>query len=123
MQEPTYFVLVALLEGPLHGYAIIQDVRELSRGRVRLAAGTLYAALDRLAGQGLVEAVREETVNGRARRYYALTQDGSTALQAEAERMERAARLVTERASRRATAPRAGAPAPSASRAPGVSPA
>ncbi len=117
MQEPTYFVLVALMEGPLHGYAIIQEVSRLSAGRVRPAAGTLYAALDRLSGEGLVEAVQEETVNGRARRYYALTDEGSAALRAEAERMERAARLVTERSSRRAAASRSGAPAP------GVSPA
>lgn len=116
MQEPTYYVLVSLLDGPLHGYAIIQEIRELSLGRVRLAAGTLYAALDRLAGEGMVRAVQEETVNGRARRYYALTEDGSTALRVEAERMERAAQLVTRRGSGRAAAPRA-MPAP------GVSPA
>ena len=53
MQEPTYFTLAALLEGPLHGYAIIARARELSDGQVRLTAGTLYGALDRLSGEGL----------------------------------------------------------------------
>jgi PadR family transcriptional regulator, regulatory protein PadR len=48
MREPTYFVLASLLDGPLHGYAIIQRSEELSGGRVRLATGTLYTALDRL---------------------------------------------------------------------------
>ena len=63
---------------------------------MRPAAGTLYAALDRLAGEGLVETVRQETVNGRARRYYALTREGATALRAEARRMARAADLVID---------------------------
>jgi DNA-binding PadR family transcriptional regulator len=48
----TYFVLAALLEGPLHGYAIMKRAEEMSGGRVRLATGTLYAALDRLTEQG-----------------------------------------------------------------------
>lgn len=39
MREPTYFVLAALLAGPLHGYAIIKRAGELSGGRVRLATG------------------------------------------------------------------------------------
>ena len=48
------------------------DVGQLSGGRVKLHAGTLYAALDRLASQGLVESEREEIVDGRLRRYYRL---------------------------------------------------
>ena len=60
MREPTYFVLASLLDGPLHGYAIIQRTGELSGGRVRLATGTLYAALDRLAAEGQVELVSED---------------------------------------------------------------
>jgi len=54
LREPSYFVLAALLDGPLHGYAVIKRVDELSAGRVRLAAGTLYAALDRLAAEELL---------------------------------------------------------------------
>ncbi len=42
MREPTYFVLAALLGGPLHGYVIIQRAGEPSGGRLRLATGTLY---------------------------------------------------------------------------------
>jgi PadR family transcriptional regulator PadR len=63
-------------------------------GRVRLATGTLYTALDRLAAEGHVELVREEIVNGRARRSYGLTPPGAGALRAEAARMAEAARLV-----------------------------
>jgi PadR family transcriptional regulator, regulatory protein PadR len=96
MREPTYFVLASLLDGPLHGYGIIQRAEQLSGGRVRLATGTLYTALDRLTGEGLVELVREEIVNGRARRSYGLTPPGAGALRAEASRMAEAARLVTD---------------------------
>jgi PadR family transcriptional regulator PadR len=96
MREPTYFVLASLLDGPLHGYAILRRTEELSGGRVRLATGTLYTALDRLTAEGYVELVREEIVNGRARRSYGLTSSGAGALRAEATRMAEAARLVTE---------------------------
>jgi PadR family transcriptional regulator, regulatory protein PadR len=95
MREPTYFVLASLLDGPLHGYGIIKRAEELSARRVRLATGTLYTALDRLTGEGYVKLVSEDTIAGRMRRTYGLTAAGLTALQAEAERMQRAARLVT----------------------------
>jgi len=79
MREPTYFVLAALQDGPLHGYAIIKKAEGLSHGRVRLATGTLYTALDRLADQGYVRLASEQIVSGRARRSYALTGAGSAA--------------------------------------------
>jgi len=96
MREPTYFILASLLDGPLHGYAIIQRTELLSGGRIKLATGTLYTALDRLTAEGHVELVREEIVNGRARRSYGLTPPGAGALRAEASRMAAAARLVTD---------------------------
>ena len=98
MREPTYFVLATLLAGPLHGYAIIKRTEELSNGRVRLATGTLYTALDRLTAEGYVRLVSEELVAGRVRRSYGLTDAGSAALRAEAQRMAEAARLVTGKA-------------------------
>ena len=91
-------MLAALLDGPLHGYGIIQRVRALSDERVVLAVGTLYSALDRLAEQGLVRIAREEVVSGRPRRSFELTQEGLDAVTAQAARMARAARIVTDRA-------------------------
>jgi PadR family transcriptional regulator PadR len=96
MREPTYFVLAGLLDGPLHGYGIIKRAAELSDGRVRLATGTLYTALDRLAAEGYVQLVGEEIVNGRARRTYDLTEAGTAALRAEADRMTKASQVVTQ---------------------------
>jgi PadR family transcriptional regulator, regulatory protein PadR len=113
MREPTYFVLAALQDGPLHGYAIIKRAEELSHGRVRLATGTLYTALDRLSAEGYVRLVSEEIVSGRVRRSYGLTDTGAAALRAEATRMADAASLVIRarpatRASRGQGAGRAG---------------
>ncbi|MEA2171766.1 MAG: hypothetical protein QOF76_5066 [Solirubrobacteraceae bacterium] len=94
LREPTYFVLAALLDGPLHGYGVAQRAAEMSGGRVRLAAGTLYGAFDRLSSEGLLEADREEVVEGRRRRYYRLTDDGRDRLREEAARMHEAAAIV-----------------------------
>ncbi len=84
IREPTWLVLTALAGGRLHGYGIIRQVESLSDGRLRLRAGTLYATLDRLHGDGLVAVDGEEVVNGRLRRYYVLTALGSVTLAAEA---------------------------------------
>jgi len=115
MREPTYYVLASLLDGPLHGYAIIKRSEELSSGRVRLATGTLYTALDRLTAEGYVRLVSEEIVSGRVRRSYGLTDPGAAALRAEAARMAEAARIVTggtpARVSRRARPGRVTSPA------------
>ncbi|MCP2354244.1 DNA-binding PadR family transcriptional regulator [Nonomuraea thailandensis] len=97
MQEPTFLILTALAAGPQHGYGIITDVLRISGERVRLRAGTLYAALDRLEGEGLVETEREEVVDGRARRYYRLTPPGAERLAAETEQLRRNVETATAR--------------------------
>jgi DNA-binding PadR family transcriptional regulator len=86
MQEATFLILTALAASSQHGYGIISDVARISDGRVRLRAGTLYSALDRLRIDGLVSVDREEIVENRLRRYYRLTPEGSTQLAAEAAR-------------------------------------
>ncbi|MEU7901245.1 PadR family transcriptional regulator [Actinoplanes sp. NPDC049118] len=87
MREPTFWILTVLASAPHHGYGLIREAARLSDDRVRLQAGTLYAALDRLGAEGLVELDREEIVDGRARRYYRLTDRGAAALDAEAARL------------------------------------
>jgi DNA-binding PadR family transcriptional regulator len=88
MQEATFLILTALAAGSQHGYGIITDVQELSDGRVRLRAGTLYTALDRLRADELIAVDREEVVESRLRRYYRLTPKGSQLLAAEAARLQ-----------------------------------
>jgi PadR family transcriptional regulator PadR len=87
MREPTFWILTALASHPLHGYGVLQEVARLSDGQMKLQAGTLYAALDRLAAEGLVEPDRDEIVEGRTRRYYRLTDQGAAALDVETERL------------------------------------
>jgi DNA-binding PadR family transcriptional regulator len=97
MREPTFLILTALAGAPRHGYGILQEVAELSGGRVGLLTGTLYTALDRLTAEGLVEPDREEIVDGRARRYYRLTSAGLTALTAETARLRELATAAEHR--------------------------
>ena len=90
MREPTFYVLLSLLGGPLHGYAIARRAGELSDGRIRITAGTLYGALDRLVEQALVVVDGEELVNGRRRRYYRISETGLQAALSEVDRMRSA---------------------------------
>ena len=87
MQEPTFLIMTALAAGAQHGYGIMADAMRISDGRVRLRAGTLYAALDRLKADGLVTSDRDEIVDGRLRRYYRITDEGTEQLAAEVRRM------------------------------------
>jgi DNA-binding PadR family transcriptional regulator len=97
MQEATFLILTALAAGSQHGYGIITDVQTISAGRVQLKAGTLYAALDRLRADKLIEVDREEIVDSRLRRYYRLTPEGGELLVAEAARMRANARVAMSR--------------------------
>jgi PadR family transcriptional regulator, regulatory protein PadR len=97
MREPTYLAMVALAGEPRHGYGIIQEVRRLSKGRTQLRAGTLYALLDRLEGDGLVKVQGEEIVEGRLRRYYELTKDGTAILADESVRRSAISREALRR--------------------------
>ncbi|MFC0097961.1 PadR family transcriptional regulator [Micromonospora marina] len=106
LQEPTFLILTALAEGPMHGYGLILEVTELSQGRLSLRPGTLYGSLDRLADDGLVTVDRNEIVDGRARKYYRLTDEGARLLRTETDRMRRAVEAATSRlAGRGATQP------------------
>ena len=86
VREPTFLVLAALAGGQKHGYAIIQEVEALSGGHTVLRPGSLYTTLDRLAHEGYIEAAGEEVVEGRLRRYYRLSTQGTRLLAAESER-------------------------------------
>jgi PadR family transcriptional regulator PadR len=97
MQEASFLILTALAGGSQHGYGILTDVAQISDGRVQLKAGTLYAALDRLTQEGLVQPDRDEIVDNRLRRYYRITQDGAERLAEEAERLRANARVALRR--------------------------
>ncbi|MFB9902604.1 PadR family transcriptional regulator [Allokutzneria oryzae] len=97
MNEQTFLVLTVLADEPLHGYAIVRAVGEMTEERVRLRVGTLYGVLDRLVAGGLVEHDRDEVHQGRLRRYYRLTNAGAQALHAEVARLNSNVRAATAR--------------------------
>jgi DNA-binding PadR family transcriptional regulator len=75
-------LLAALEDGPRHGYAVKEALREGSGGRFDLPTGTIYPALHRLEHAGLIDG-SWSTVDGRRRRTYRLTADGSRLLHAD----------------------------------------
>jgi PadR family transcriptional regulator, regulatory protein PadR len=77
-------LLAAIARRPLHGYAIVEAIRERSGGELDLAEGTVYPALYRLEGAGLL-ASSWKTVGGRRRRIYRLTRRGRVRLERERE--------------------------------------
>jgi len=93
----TFWILTALAGRRRHGYDILRETIDASGGRVTLRVATLYAALERLEREGLVAPDGEEIVNGRARRYYALTDRGTMSLTAEVEALETQARVARAR--------------------------
>lgn len=85
----AFEILLALAEGPRHGYAILQDVEARTEGRVSLHPGTLYRALARMTEDGLLEESEEADSEDGRRRYYRVTGLGRRVAAAEAERLER----------------------------------
>ncbi len=84
LTETTYYILLALRESG-HGYAIMQKVEELSGGKVRIAAGTMYGALENLTKQKLIEVIPSEDPR---RKVYRITEEGRTVLSMEVERLK-----------------------------------
>jgi DNA-binding PadR family transcriptional regulator len=82
MSETMFYVLLSLRE-PQHGYAIMQYVKQLTKGRITIGAGTVYSSLGKLEGDGLIKAVREE----ERRKIYIITPVGRDILREEAERI------------------------------------
>jgi DNA-binding PadR family transcriptional regulator len=93
----SYAILSSLIDQPRHGYAMLKQMEALFPSSKLPAVATMYAALERLELEGLVEVVSEEIVDGRARRTFALTDAGRSGLAAEAERMAAAASIVKKK--------------------------
>jgi DNA-binding PadR family transcriptional regulator len=96
LTEPVFLILTGLADQPRHGYALIQDIEQLSSGRVILSTGTLYGALRRLLEQGWIERFEQEDTS-REKQAYRLTREGRRQLQAEVERMRQVTRLAAAR--------------------------
>ena len=83
LTESTFYILLTLQE-PLHGYAVMQTVREISQGTVEIGPGTLYGAFTNLEKEGLIVMVSEEN----RRKSYTLTPKGQRVLLAQIESLQ-----------------------------------
>ena len=84
LTEAVYYILLSLVT-PRHGYGIMQEAERMSSGRVKLAAGTLYGAINGLLDRGWIKAV--PGAEDSRRKEYALTDKGKEALESELERL------------------------------------
>ena len=91
-------IVLALLDGELHGYAVMQRVAELSDGSVKMGPGTLYGTLNRLVDDGLVVETtdRVDRAESERRRYYELSANGRSVALGELARL----RTLVDRVSR-----------------------
>ncbi|HSG45412.1 MAG TPA: helix-turn-helix transcriptional regulator [Anaerolineales bacterium] len=91
LTESTFYILLSLAPGRKHGYAIMKDVKELSRERVSLSTSTLYTAVGRLLDQELIERLSDDDQDsgpGLPRKSYILTELGRWVLEAESARLQ-----------------------------------
>ncbi len=84
----AFLILFALADGDKHGYAIMQEARELSSGSFQMGPATLYTTIQRLLESGWIKEISGPKDADSRRRYYRLTGDGDKLLRAELARME-----------------------------------
>src|SRR6184192_2973006 len=99
LSPQAFQILLSLAGGAdLHGYAIIQDVRERTSGEMALTPSTLYAAIKRMLEAGLIAEVEAPAESGGApRRCYRITRSGRTSAQREAERLARTVAMARDK--------------------------
>jgi len=85
LTEAVYYILLSLMQ-PMHGYGIMQNVENLSGGRVRLAAGTLYGAINTLLEKGWITAL--PGVKDSRKKEYQITESGKRAVESEIARLQ-----------------------------------
>ena len=93
LTEAVYFILLTLTK-PLHGYGIMQKTEQLSAGRVRLAAGTLYGALNTLCDKGWIKELPVQA--GSRKKEYVITEAGREVLENELNRLRQLVRAGEE---------------------------
>ena len=94
-------ILQVVAAGPIHGYALGQRIRLISRDLLQIQQGSLYPALHRLENRGLLTAVWNESETGRDAKFYRLTPMGRAQLKKETaawNRLSEAIALVLQRA-------------------------
>lgn len=85
LTEAVYYILLSLFE-PMHGYGIMQNVKDISRGRLSLGAGTLYGAINTMLEKGWI--TPHQTTAGDRRKEYVITETGKAMVTMEISRLE-----------------------------------
>ena len=100
LSESTYLILLALHQGPLHGYGVIKAIEKASEGNYIIAPGTLYGVVKNIQKQGLIETIEVQTEQ-RKKKTYRITDRGKEVLRSEYSRylkmIELTKKIVTER--------------------------
>jgi len=96
----VFYILLALAGGDKHGYAIMKQVKQDSKGKLNMGNGTLYGSIKRMLSDGLIAEAGDRldpTLDDERRRYYTLTEGGRQAFKAEMQRYLDVAALAQER--------------------------
>ena len=96
LSEPVFLILTSLADQPRHGYALMQDIQQMSNERVMLSTGTLYGALRRLLEDGLIERFQQKD-KSRDKQAYKLTVEGRRQVRLEMNRMKQLMRIAAAR--------------------------
>jgi len=101
LTETVFLILLSMVKGPIHGYAIMKDVHRLSYERIDLSTGTLYGALKRMRTQGWIEPAElsGKQVRGRERKGYRMTALGQNIFKADLKRLQGLIQAVRMRVS------------------------
>lgn len=94
LTEGVYLILISMLS-PRHGYAVMQNIEELTNGRVMLGAGTLYGAINTLLEKNWISAVGHSAESRK--KEYVITSTGKHVLQAETKRLSELIKIGREK--------------------------
>ena len=99
LKSEVFHILLVLVEGPRHGYAIMQEVAEATDGQVKMLPGALYRHLQRMLENGMLKEVDDPETNGgeSRRRCYVVTRFGRRVAEAEADRLAGLVRRAADR--------------------------
>jgi DNA-binding PadR family transcriptional regulator len=96
----VYHILLALVDGEKHGYAIMKEVEAQTAGQIKMGPGTLYGCIKRMLVAGLIEEADERpdpALDDERRRYYRLTGVGECVVSAESERLAMAVKIAQQK--------------------------
>ena len=99
LKPDVFHILLVLLDGPRHGYAIMRDVAESTGGKVRMLPGALYRHLQRMLEDGVISEIDHDAKSGvdSRRRRYEVTDFGQQVAEAEAARLTGLVRAAAQR--------------------------